>query len=316
MPVWKFPALASLHPLHRCRTISPHLVAKINPKLRTLPPKNLESFLLQELLHRILRSQTFISARGGKKVMAGNAQHLSMFQSFSHALQGGTLGSFYVHLEKGNSDQSQLPPNGIDRSRRNRNSCRNSRTVAEIFRGILDGDHLAAGPGDCAVNGDYVFELIVLHKFFQAAISAGVCFDANDLALGSDQSRKCQRFLSDARSGIDNHISNSRVVPPEEIFLGQSLHARHIEPDEWLMVRKEAAPGLVDPDSAVIKDPLDSMSPRPRQLTRHCGQAQPKPFSVEMGFNLIDEPHKEFSLRIDLLTFKRQDCMSEVRQGM
>src|SRR5579871_6448949 len=143
---------------------------------------------------------------------------------------------------------------GVDRGGGNRNSLARVQAVTQIRVGISDQYVSGGFLRNRGVNGGCVFEVIVVHQFLEAAVSARMRFNANQTALLSQRAGERQGFFPDARAYVDDYISGARRITPAEVSVRGFFHLRHMQANEWLMIGEEAPAGFMHPDSRIIED--------------------------------------------------------------
>src|ERR1035441_4111393 len=107
--------------------------------------------------------------------------------------------------------------NRVDGGGRNRNSLRGVQAVPQVGIGVFNHGGTAGGFGHSLVNGDHVFQAVVMGQLLQAAISPGLQLDAASIASPSQSAEKSQCLLPYPCSPVHAHLSGPGMIAPEKM---------------------------------------------------------------------------------------------------
>src|ERR1035441_3859922 len=107
--------------------------------------------------------------------------------------------------------------NRVDGGGRNRNSLRGVQAVPQVGIGVFNHGGTAGGFGHSLVNGDHVFQAVVMGQLRQAAICPGMSLDADHLASLSHSAGKSQCLLTNSCSHVLASLSNSAATDRKSV---------------------------------------------------------------------------------------------------
>jgi hypothetical protein len=154
----------------------------------------------------------------------------------------------------------EIPVNVVDSSAANGNPPAIAHPVSKVLSRVLDVDNAVGCHGDSLMDRDHVLQTVVLNQLRQAAIGAGMGFDADNSSLLTDRAGEAQSFLTHARAHIHDHIARLGCVSPMEIDSGDLVESRKVQPDVRLVVSEVPAGCLVHPYSVIVEDALNALA--------------------------------------------------------